>query len=180
MPPVLGPVSPSPMRLWSCAEAMGAACVPSQRAKKESSSPVRNSSRTISVSWVPSSDSAEHLRGCLFGLEAGLADDDAFARGEAVGLDDDGEGEAVELFADLVERGADGVGGGGDVVALHELFGEGFARFELRGGLRGAEDAEVAPGQLVDDAKRERNFGADDGEAGALGFDDCRPSLRGC
>ena len=73
---------------------------------------------------------AEHLGGGFFGLKVGLADDDAFAGGEAGGFDDDGHGEAGEFFADLVEGGADGVGGGGDVVALHELFGEGFAGLE--------------------------------------------------
>ncbi len=86
---------------------------------------------------------AEHLCGCLFGFEVGVADDDAFAGGEARGFDDDGDGEAAELFADLFEGGAEGVGGGGDVVALHELFGEGLAGLELSGGLGGAEDAEA-------------------------------------
>ena len=98
----------------------------------------------------------------------GVADDDAFACGEAVGFDDDGDGEAAELFADLIEGGADGVGGGGDVVALHEFFGEGLAGFELRGGLGGAEDAEAALSELVDEAEGEREFRADDGECGLL------------
>ena len=71
MPPVLGPVSPSPMRLWSWAEAMAMAWVPSQRAKKESSSPVRNSSRTISVSWVPSSAPLNICAAAALGLRGG-------------------------------------------------------------------------------------------------------------
>ena len=86
----------------------------------------------------------EHLGGCLFGFEVGVADDDALACGEAVGFDDDGDGEAAELFADLFERGAEGVGRSGDVVALHEFFGEGLAGLELRGVLGGAEDAVAA------------------------------------
>jgi len=45
--------------------------------------------------------SGEHLGGCCLGLEAGVADDDSFACGEAVGLDDDWEGEAEELLVDL-------------------------------------------------------------------------------
>src|ERR1700722_14797442 len=53
MPPVLGPVSPSPTRLWSCAEASGSACAPSHSAKKLASSPVRNSSTTISAPAAP-------------------------------------------------------------------------------------------------------------------------------
>jgi hypothetical protein len=35
MPPVLGPVSPSPMRLWSCAAASAIACLPSQSEEGE-------------------------------------------------------------------------------------------------------------------------------------------------
>src|SRR4029079_7486253 len=46
MPPVLGPVSPSPTRLWSCAEASGTAVSPSTRANRLASSPTRNSSIT--------------------------------------------------------------------------------------------------------------------------------------
>ena len=115
---------------------------------------------------------AEHLGGGFFGLEVGVADDDAFAGGEAGGFDDDRDGEAAELFADLVERGAEGVGGGGDVVALHELFGEGFAGLELGRGLGGAEDAEAAFGELVDEADGEWEFGADDGQGGPLDGDD--------
>ena len=71
MPPVLGPVSPSPTRLWSWAAAMGMAWVPSQRAKKESSSPVRNSSRTISVVGGAEEGAGEHLGGGGFGFGGG-------------------------------------------------------------------------------------------------------------
>ena len=46
MPPVLGPVSPSPMRLKSCAAASGRAASPWQSASSETSSPTSNSSMT--------------------------------------------------------------------------------------------------------------------------------------
>ena len=54
MPPVFGPVSPSPTRLWSCAEASGIAVSPSHSAKNEASSPTRNSSITTSAPAAPS------------------------------------------------------------------------------------------------------------------------------
>ncbi len=54
MPPVFGPVSPSPTRLWSCAEAIGSAVSPSHSAKNEASSPTRQSSMTISQARSPS------------------------------------------------------------------------------------------------------------------------------
>ena len=47
MPPVLGPVSPSPMRLWSWAIGSGRATVPSQSAIRLHSGPERHSSTTI-------------------------------------------------------------------------------------------------------------------------------------
>ena len=58
MPPVLGPVSPSPARLWSWAETSGSAVLPSTRAKKLSSSPSRNSSITSSAPASPKTRSA--------------------------------------------------------------------------------------------------------------------------
>ena len=85
----------------------------------------------------------EHLGGGLFGLAMGLADDYALARGQAVGFDHNGHGEARELLADFTERGADGVRGGRDAVALHEFLGEGLAGFEAGRGLGGAEDTEA-------------------------------------
>ena len=90
MPPVLGPVSPSPMRLWSCAAASATACFPSQRAKKESSSPSRNSSRTSSFLGCAEQRSGKDLCGGLFGLDVGVAEDYTLAGSEAVGLDYDG------------------------------------------------------------------------------------------
>ena len=89
MPPVLGPVSPSPMRLWSCAGTSGATCLPSVRQRKLISSPSRNSSITTCCSAAPSSAPGTG-RARLRGRVARGADDDALARGQAVGLDHDG------------------------------------------------------------------------------------------
>src|ERR1035441_1147901 len=55
MPPVLGPVSPSPMRLWSWAGTSGVTCLPSERQRKLISSPSRNSSMTTCCSGWPKS-----------------------------------------------------------------------------------------------------------------------------
>ena len=46
MPPVFGPVSPSPTRLWSWAATSGVTRSPSLKTRNESSSPSRNSSST--------------------------------------------------------------------------------------------------------------------------------------
>ncbi len=53
MPPVLGPLSPSKARLWSCAPTSGSACSPSHSAKKLASSPTRNSSITTEAPAAP-------------------------------------------------------------------------------------------------------------------------------
>ena len=53
MPPVLGPVSPSPRRLKSWAVASGSTFLPSTKAKKLASSPSRKSSMTISRPACP-------------------------------------------------------------------------------------------------------------------------------
>ena len=50
MPPVFGPVSPSPTRLWSWAVPMARQSVPSDRMKKLASSPAMNSSMTTDIS----------------------------------------------------------------------------------------------------------------------------------
>ena len=53
MPPVFKPVSPSPTRLWSCALASATALPPPTTAKKDASSPSKNSSTTISSPALP-------------------------------------------------------------------------------------------------------------------------------
>ncbi len=53
MPPVLGPVSRSPTRLWSWLVAIGSAVVPSTIEMKLASSPSRNSSITTRAPAAP-------------------------------------------------------------------------------------------------------------------------------
>ena len=96
-------------------------------------------------------------------------DDDALARGQAVGLDDDRRARGVDVG---VRRGGVGEGlvaGGRDAVALHEVLGEGLRALELRRGLGRAEDAQAAGAEDVDHAGRERRLGADDGQRDLLG-----------
>src|SRR5207244_1329018 len=62
MPPVLGPVSPSPSRLWSWAAGSRSSCAPSVRANTDSSSPFKKSSMTISRPASPNAASASIAR----------------------------------------------------------------------------------------------------------------------
>src|SRR3972149_1540798 len=60
MPPVLGPRSPSKAVLWSWAAARGMGSDPLERAKNETSSPVRNSSTTTRVPADPNALRSMH------------------------------------------------------------------------------------------------------------------------
>ncbi len=92
-------------------------------------------------------------------------DGDTLARGEAVGLDNDRR----TVMLDVVARGAGvvefGVARGGDAVARHEVLGEGFARFDARGGGAGPEGAQAGLLESIDDPGGKGIFRADDGEA---------------
>jgi hypothetical protein len=93
----------------------------------------------------------------------------ALARGEAVHLEHERVAERALLhrLVRLLPRGADHVLRGGDLVAVHELPGEGLGAFDLRRRPAGAEDGEPAPLELVPDAEDHRQLGADDGEVRA-------------
>ena len=152
--------------------------VPSQRAKKESSSPVRNSSRTISVSAVPRR-APEKISAAVDSASAWVLQMTTplpAARPDA--LTTTGVAKRGSCFADFVDGGAEGVGGGGDVVALHEVLGEGFAGLEAGGGLGGAEDAESWATSLSTMPRAEGDFGADDGEIGVFAYDDVEEGLE--
>ncbi len=88
MPPVLGPVSPSPTCLWSCAVPKGSAVLPSQRQKKLASSPVKNSSTTTSAPALPNEPSKQSSMAAQR-LGFGHRDGHALAGRKPVGLDDD-------------------------------------------------------------------------------------------
>ena len=76
-------------------------------------------------------------------LEIGC-DDDAFAGGEAVHLDDVRRAEVVQGVVDRSWRRADVRAGGRDVGGRHDLLGEGLAALELGGRGGRAEDEETA------------------------------------
>ena len=55
----------------------------------------------------------------VHGLLPGLGDDDALSQGQAVGLDDGGDGGVLQVFEGRVHAVEDLIGGGGDAVFLH-------------------------------------------------------------
>lgn len=105
--------------------------------------------------------------------------DDALPGGQPVGLDDDRRAALLDPGARGSGVGEGRVVGGRNAVALHERLGEVFRRFELRGALRGPEDAQPPRAEEVDDAGGQRSFRADDGERDflALGERGERPEI---
>jgi hypothetical protein len=106
-------------------------------------------------------------------LPARARDDHALARRESVGLDDDGRVRAAELAAAqdsqrLLDGRGDAMARGRDFVAEHEIFGEGFARFEPRGLALRPCDHKAAARKLVGQTGGERRFAADDCQLDAL------------
>ena len=163
---MFGPRSSSPRRLWSWLVASG-----EHRAAVADD----HEARLLAVEELLDDDAAAARRGVAeHRLDGGVRfvarrrDDDALARGQAVGLDDDRQRRRV----DVAMRGGgiveDVVGRGRDRMALHERLGERLRALELGGGLRRPEDAQAAGAKDVDRAGGERRFRADDGEVDLL------------
>ena len=75
----------------------------------------------------------------------------ALAGGQAVGLDDDGRAQAVNEGVGGSRVGKGVVVGRGNAVAAHEGLAERLGAFQLRRSLGGAEDAQAALAEQVDD-----------------------------
>ena len=133
MPPVFGPVSPSPMRLKSCAGAIGTARSPSHSASSDSSSPSRNSSTSTRAPASPKRRSTKKSRSACLGLGGRLGDDHSLAGGEAVRLQHGGVGGAVHLGLRLLVRGELDPGRGRHARLAHQLLRERLAALDPRG-----------------------------------------------
>ena len=115
-------------------------------------------------------------RGLGFGVRG--RDDDALPRRQAGGLDDDGDG----LLAHVIQGGREGTeglrGGGGHLMAHHEILAEGLAGFEARtrGERTVGRDARGFEG--VDHAGGEGDFRPDDHEGGGRATDEFQDGGR--
>ena len=99
-----------------------------------------------------------------FGFGVGLGDDDAFASGESVGFDDDGCRPGADVsdgaLGVVEERG----GRGGDAVFEQDFLRVDFRRLKPRAVGLGAVGGNAGRQQLIHEAERERDLGADDDE----------------
>ena len=163
MPPVFGPVSPSPTRLKSCAGASGTTVSPSQMQKSEASGPSRNSSTTTRPPGL-----ARQPRACSRATSAVVGDDHALARGEPVVLDDVGCAERVEGRGHLLLVGAHVRHPGRDPGHRHDLLGEGLAALQPGRLGRRPEARDAGSPHGVGDPRHERGLRPDDDEVDAV------------
>ncbi len=94
-------------------------------------------------------------------LRLRVADDDAFAQGQPVGLDGATSAERLCEIAGGADLGENAGMGGGNAVFLHELLGKDFGRLELRALPVRPPDAERVGLEEVHHAQGERVIGTD-------------------
>ena len=110
----------------------------------------------------------EHVAHGGFGFVQVHGDDHALARGQAIGLDDDGRALLAQVGQGRLDLGEVAIGGGGDPVAGEEVLGEGLRAFQLGGAGGRAEDIQAALAEQVVHACHQRRLGADDGQLDVL------------
>ena len=160
MPPVFGPVSPSPTRLKSCAGASGMASRPSVIANSETSWPSSSSSITGSPPSAATARSPASTSGSVRQTKT------PFPAARPSALTTHG-GRAVSSLA-----------GSGDAGCLHDLLGEALRAFDSRGRRARAEDRDSRVPKRVGDPGDERHLGADDHEVDAEGVAQVEEALR--
>ena len=160
MPPVLGPVSPSPTRLKSCAGSSGTTVSPSTTQNSDTSGPSRNDSS--STGWPASSRPAACARAAI----AVGRHHHALARGQTVVLDHPGRvagGGPNRSSAASRRAGLSTI----SLVAVrtpaggHHVLGERLRPLDAGGVLRRPEARDAGGAHGVGDAEHQRHLGAD-------------------
>jgi hypothetical protein len=170
MPPVLGPVSPfadalvvlrrnERRHVLAVAEAEEADLVALEEF-------LQNDLRLRLAQQRAGEDALGGLQSRL----ARLADDDALARVQPVGLDHNGRMEELNGFFDFGLAFANHVARGGNLVPLQEALGEALAGFQHGCRARRPEDAQALGLQGVHNAQRKRHFRPHDRQPRLLGL----------
>ena len=97
-----------------------------------------------------------------FSFLARHSDRDALARGEAVRLDHDGDGELLQSVTRCSRRFDPDVAGGGNSISRAKVLGETLGPLELRGGGIGPENREARTSKSVRNPGDQRCFGPND------------------
>jgi len=93
------------------------------------SSPKRQSSMTLAAGGAEFA-AGEHVAHGGFGLGEGLGDDDAFAGGETIGFDDDGNRARAQVGEGGIDLAEERGGRGRNLVLQQNLLRENFGGFE--------------------------------------------------
>ena len=164
MPPVFGPTSPSPSRLWSCEVASGRTCLPSAMTMKLASSPSRNSSTTTTRPASPKAPAnmPSAARIASSALAAMITPLPAASPSALTTM-----GGRCARIARRIERLARecGIARRRDAVAHQEFLGELLAAFEPRRELSRPEAGQARGREGIDDAGDQRAFGSHDRES---------------
>ncbi len=172
MPPVLGPLSPSPTRLWSWLVAIGSTFSPSTMTMKLASSPSRNSSMTTRAPASPKALPESMSRTASSASCRVMATITPLPAARPSALTTIGapafQGMGAQVGQGRLDFGEVLVVGSGDLVAGQEVLGEGLGAFQLGGGGGRAEDVQAARAEQVDHALHQRRFRADDGQLDVL------------
>ena len=160
MPPVFGPVSPSPTRLWSCAAPSGSAVLPSHSANSETSSPTRHSSITTEAPASPNARASIIASIAASASSSVAATTTALPAARPSAFTTTGAPRrrtnaraAISIVEAFPLRG-------GDAGGVAQLLGEGLAAFELRGGARRADAGDRCRLHRIGDAGDQRGLGA--------------------
>src|SRR6185437_4251362 len=106
----------------------------------------------------------------------GRTDDDAFAGGETVGLDNEGIIAGFDVAAGVFGMIEDAELGGWHIGMTHDALGENLARFELRRLARRPKNTQTGFLEVIDDATRQRFLRPHHGQRNLL-FADERDEL---
>ena len=106
----------------------------------------------------------EHFADGGLGLGERLGHDDAFARGEAIGFDDDRDRACPQVSERRLNRIKKRRGRSWDAVLEENFFGENFRGFEARAVGAGTVNGNAEGAQAVGEAEREWDLGTDDDE----------------
>ena len=163
MPPVFGPVSPSPTLLKSCAGSSGTTVSPSTTQNSDTSGPSRNDSS--STGW-PGVEQAGRMR--PRGVPVGRHHH-ALARGKPVVLDH--PRRVAAAGPEPIQRGVEAGGvvddlarGGADACRGHHVLGERLRSLDPGGLLRRPEAGDTGGSDGVGDADHQGHLGTDHDE----------------
>ena len=168
MPPVLGPVSPSPTRLWSCAVASGSAVSPSTRAKKLASSPGRNCSITISSPAAPNRCSASISRAAARASSRVWAITTPLPAASPSALTTTGSGRVAMKDSAARRSVKRPYSRRRNAVARAQVLGERLGSFQPRRRGGGAESLDARFFEPVDESRDQRRLGTHDDEVDTL------------